>query len=143
MHLLFNILLDGEPFNYFFFSSRRRHTRCALVTGVQTCALPIYAPKPGLNMTKRQESKYKINRRLGENLWGRAKTPIHKREYQPGQHGPQRHKPTDYGTQLMPTQRLKGYYGHLDAEPLRRSHTGGTPHNGSNVRNTSIYVEYH
>src|SRR3546814_939245 len=28
---------------FFFFSSRRRHTRCALVTGVQTCALPIYA----------------------------------------------------------------------------------------------------
>src|SRR3546814_7370042 len=28
----------------FFFSSRRRHTRCALVTGVQTCALPIYRP---------------------------------------------------------------------------------------------------
>src|SRR3546814_17324493 len=28
---------------HFFFSSRRRHTRCALVTGVQTCALPIYA----------------------------------------------------------------------------------------------------
>src|SRR3546814_9530391 len=27
---------------FFFFSSRRRHTRCALVTGVQTCALPIY-----------------------------------------------------------------------------------------------------
>src|SRR3546814_2592615 len=30
-------------FFLFFFSSRRRHTRCALVTGVQTCALPIYA----------------------------------------------------------------------------------------------------
>src|SRR3546814_4769667 len=29
-------------FLFFFFSSRRRHTRCALVTGVQTCALPIY-----------------------------------------------------------------------------------------------------
>src|SRR3546814_8750571 len=29
-------------FCFFFFSSRRRHTRCALVTGVQTCALPIY-----------------------------------------------------------------------------------------------------
>src|SRR3546814_3411604 len=28
--------------SFFFFSSRRRHTRCALVTGVQTCALPIY-----------------------------------------------------------------------------------------------------
>src|SRR3546814_3082134 len=34
----------------FFFSSRRRHTRCALVTGVQTCALPIYA-KPHLGGT--------------------------------------------------------------------------------------------
>src|SRR3546814_11885707 len=31
-------------FCFFFFSSRRRHTRCALVTGVQTCALPIYPP---------------------------------------------------------------------------------------------------
>src|SRR3546814_10744097 len=30
---------------FFFFSSRRRHTRCALVTGVQTCALPISAPR--------------------------------------------------------------------------------------------------
>src|SRR3546814_9978674 len=29
-------------FCFFFFSSRRRHTRCALVTGVQTCALPIW-----------------------------------------------------------------------------------------------------
>src|SRR3546814_1994160 len=31
--------------SYFFFSSRRRHTRCALVTGVQTCALPICSVK--------------------------------------------------------------------------------------------------
>src|SRR3546814_1017375 len=31
---------------FFFFSSRRRHTRCALVTGVQTCALPIYQAMP-------------------------------------------------------------------------------------------------
>src|SRR3546814_8307818 len=31
---------------FFFFSSRRRHTRCALVTGVQTCALPIYLNQP-------------------------------------------------------------------------------------------------
>src|SRR3546814_4823904 len=29
-------------FDFFFFSSRRRHTRCALVTGVQTCALPVW-----------------------------------------------------------------------------------------------------
>src|SRR3546814_20759892 len=33
-------------FLFFFFSSRRRHTRCALVTGVQTCALPILPPRP-------------------------------------------------------------------------------------------------
>src|SRR3546814_19264691 len=33
-------------FVFFFFSSRRRHTRCALVTGVQTCALPIYVSLP-------------------------------------------------------------------------------------------------
>src|SRR3546814_4541653 len=32
-------------FIFFFFSSRRRHTRCALVTGVQTCALPISLPR--------------------------------------------------------------------------------------------------
>ena len=32
-------------------------------------------------MSKRQESKYKINRRLGENLWGREKSPVNKREY--------------------------------------------------------------
>src|SRR3546814_7021302 len=35
-------------FFFFFFSSRRRHTRCALVTGVQTCALPIFEVKPRL-----------------------------------------------------------------------------------------------
>src|SRR3546814_7330564 len=37
---------------YFFFSSRRRHTRCALVTGVQTCALPIYRAKRSRSATK-------------------------------------------------------------------------------------------
>src|SRR3546814_6940687 len=34
---------------FFFFSSRRRHTRCALVTGVQTCALPIFWLNPDLS----------------------------------------------------------------------------------------------
>src|SRR3546814_4605284 len=43
---LFNsvLLCPYLLFCLFFFSSRRRHTRCALVTGVQTCALPIFAP---------------------------------------------------------------------------------------------------
>ena len=58
-------------------------------------------------MTKRAESKYKINRRLGVNLWGRPKSPINKREYGPGQHGQRRKKATDYGTQLMAKQKLQ------------------------------------
>ena len=62
-------------------------------------------------MTKRAESKYKINRRLGVNLWGRPKSPINKREYGPGQHGQRRKKPSDFGVQLMAKQKLKGYYG--------------------------------
>ncbi|MBD0273104.1 MAG: 30S ribosomal protein S4, partial [Acetobacteraceae bacterium] len=65
-------------------------------------------------MTKRLESKYKINRRLGVNLWGRAKSPITKRETIPGQHGARRkQKPTDFGVQLMAKQKLKGYYGNI------------------------------
>src|SRR3546814_5848769 len=40
-------LCGSVLFVVFFFSSRRRHTRCALVTGVQTCALPIWARASG------------------------------------------------------------------------------------------------
>src|SRR3546814_9582034 len=36
------VCVMSESHSCFFFSSRRRHTRCALVTGVQTCALPIF-----------------------------------------------------------------------------------------------------
>lgn len=64
-------------------------------------------------MTKRTESKYKINRRLGVNLWGRPKSPINKREYGPGQHGQRRKKPSDFGVQLMAKQKLRGYYGNI------------------------------
>ena len=39
-------------------------------------------------MTKRSESKYKIDRRMGQNIWGRPKSPVNRREYGPGQHGP-------------------------------------------------------
>ncbi|MBP7670319.1 30S ribosomal protein S4 [Ferrovibrio sp. MS7] len=73
-------------------------------------------------MTKRLESKYKINRRLNENLWGRAKSPINKRAYPPGQHGQKRKKPTDYGVQLMAKQRLKGYYGNITEKQFRRAY---------------------
>lgn len=71
-------------------------------------------------MTKRTESKYKINRRLGVNLWGRAKSPVNKREYGPGQHGQRRKKPSDYGVQLMAKQKLKGYYGNISERSFLR-----------------------
>ena len=71
-------------------------------------------------MTKRAESKYKINRRLGVNLWGRPKSPLNKREYGPGQHGQRRKKPSDFGTQLMAKQKLKGYYGNIGERQFRK-----------------------
>jgi small subunit ribosomal protein S4 len=71
-------------------------------------------------VSKRLNSKYKIDRRLGVNLWGRAKSPLTKREYGPGQHGQRRKKPTDYGTQLMAKQKLKGYYGNIGERQFHR-----------------------
>jgi small subunit ribosomal protein S4 len=71
-------------------------------------------------MTKRAESKYKINRRLVVNLGGRPKSPINKREYGPGQHGQRRKKATDFGTQLMAKQKLRGYYGNISEKQFRR-----------------------
>jgi len=77
--------------------------------------------KKGLQaMTKRLESKYKINRRLGVNLWGRSKSPINKREYGPGQHGQRRKKPSDFGVQLMAKQKLKGYYGNISEKQFQK-----------------------
>ena len=70
--------------------------------------------------SKREEPKYKINRRLNLNLWGRAKSPINRREYGPGQHGQRRKKPTDYGNQLTAKQKLKGYYGNIGERQFRR-----------------------
>jgi small subunit ribosomal protein S4 len=74
----------------------------------------------GSDMSKRQESKYKIDRRLNVNLWGRAKSPISKREYGPGQHGQRRKKPSEFGLQLMAKQKLKGYYGNIGERQFRR-----------------------
>lgn len=71
-------------------------------------------------MSKRQSSKYKIDRRLGVNLWGRAKSSINNRDYPPGQHGQRRRKPSDFGTQLMAKQKLKGYYGNIGEKKFRR-----------------------
>lgn len=69
---------------------------------------------------KRQEAKYKIDRRLGCNLWGRPKSPFNIRQSGPGMHGARRGKPTDYGIQLMAKQKLKGYYGNIGEKQFRR-----------------------
>jgi small subunit ribosomal protein S4 len=72
-------------------------------------------------MSRRDSSKYKINRRLGVNLWGRQKSPLNRnRDYGPGQHGQRRKKPSDYGVQLMAKQKLKGYYGNIGERQFRR-----------------------
>ena len=65
-------------------------------------------------MTKRTSAKYKLDRRMGENIWGRPKSPVNRREYGPGQHGQRRKgKLSDYGVQLRAKQKLKGYYGDI------------------------------
>jgi small subunit ribosomal protein S4 len=71
-------------------------------------------------MTKRATSKYKINRRLGVNLWGRPKSPVNKRDTPPGQHGQRRPKQSDYGLQLAAKQKLRGYYGNIGERQFRR-----------------------
>ena len=86
-------------------------------------------------MSKRHESKYKINRRLGENLWGRAKSPVNKREYGPGQHGQRRKKPTDFGVQLMAKQKLKFYYGNITERQFRKIYTEAIRKKGDTSEN--------
>ena len=72
-------------------------------------------------MTKRAEAKYKIDRRMGENIWGRPKSPYNKREYGPGQHGQRRKgKATDFGTQLKAKQKVKGYYGNISERQFHK-----------------------
>ena len=72
-------------------------------------------------MTKRTSAKHKIDRRMGENIWGRPKSPVNRREYGPGQHGQRRKgKMSDFGLQLRAKQKLKGYYGDLTEKQFKR-----------------------
>ncbi len=65
-------------------------------------------------MSKRHSAKHKLDRRMGENIWGRPKSPVNRREYGPGQHGQRRKgRPSDFGVQLRAKQKLKGYYGNI------------------------------
>ena len=86
-------------------------------------------------MSKRINAKYKIERRLGTSLWGRAKSPFNKREYGPGQHGQSHSKPTDYGIQLRAKQRLKGYYGNVSEKQLRKYYAEAIRRRGDTSEN--------
>ncbi|MCE3006422.1 MAG: 30S ribosomal protein S4 [Alphaproteobacteria bacterium] len=71
-------------------------------------------------MSKRHAVKYKISRRLGENLWGRAKDPINRRAYGPGQHGHAKKKLSNFGTQLRAKQKMKAYYGNITEKQFHK-----------------------
>ena len=74
-------------------------------------------------MSKRHSAKYKIDRAMGENLWGRARYPVNKRSYGPGQHGQRRkQKVSDFGLQLKAKQKLKGYYANLTEKQFRKTY---------------------
>ena len=71
-------------------------------------------------MTKRLNSKHKVDRRLKVNLWGRPKSPFNTRAYGPGKHGQTKtSKPSDYGIQLQAKQKLKAYYGNINERQFR------------------------
>src|SRR5271154_3398282 len=93
-------------------------------------------------MSKRIEAKYKINRRLGVNLWGRSKSPLNKgRENPPGQHGARRKKPSDFGTQLTAKQTLKGYYGNVSEKQFRKLYDEAVRRRGDTSENLIELLE--
>jgi small subunit ribosomal protein S4 len=92
-------------------------------------------------MSKRPQAKHKIDRRLGVNLWGRAKSPFNKREYGPGQHGQNRKKPTDYGTQLQAKQKLRGYYANIGERRFYRYYEEAIRRRGDSGHNLIELLE--
>ncbi len=87
-------------------------------------------------MSKRHSAKHKIDRRLGENIWGRPKSPVNKREYGPGQHGQRRKsKVSDFGVQLRAKQKLKGYYGDVTEKQFKRAYTEAARIKGDTSQN--------
>jgi small subunit ribosomal protein S4 len=87
-------------------------------------------------MSKRQSAKYKLDRRMGENIWGRPKSPVNKREYGPGQHGQRRKsKVSDYGIQLRAKQKLKGYYGDITEKQFKGLYQEGDRMKGDTSQN--------
>jgi small subunit ribosomal protein S4 len=92
-------------------------------------------------MSKRASAKFKIDRRLGVNLWGRSKSPINRRSYGPGQHGQRRKKPSDFGIQLMAKQKLKGYYGNIGERQFRKLYAEAVRRRGDTGENLIQLLE--
>lgn len=95
-------------------------------------------------MSKRHAVKYKISRRLGESLWGRAKDPVHRRNYAPGQHGVAskgKKKLSDYGTQLQAKQKLKSYYGNITEKQFFRLYEEARRLKGDSSENLIALLE--
>ena len=93
-------------------------------------------------MSKRQSAKYKLDRRMGENIWGRPKSPINQRQYGPGQHGQRRkQKISDFGLQLRAKQKLKGYYGNLTEKQFSRTYNEAARRKGNTSENLIALLE--
>jgi small subunit ribosomal protein S4 len=93
-------------------------------------------------MSKRQSAKYKIDRRMGENIWGRPKSPINARSYGPGQHGQRRkQKISDFGLQLRAKQKLKGYYGNLTEKQFSGIYAEAARRKGNTSENLIALLE--
>ncbi|MEA3047842.1 MAG: small subunit ribosomal protein [Sphingomonadales bacterium] len=87
-------------------------------------------------MTKRTSAKYKLDRRMGENVFGRPKSPVNRREYGPGQHGQRRKgKVSDFGIQLRAKQKLRGYYGDVTEKQFKRAYTEAAKMKGDTGQN--------
>jgi small subunit ribosomal protein S4 len=87
-------------------------------------------------MSKRHSSKYKLDRRMGENIWGRPKSPVNQRSYGPGQHGQRRkNKVSDFGLQLRAKQKLKGYYGNITEKQFSKTYEEASRRKGSSSEN--------
>src|SRR3982751_3205594 len=87
-------------------------------------------------MSKRHSAKHKLDRRMGENIWGRPKSPVNKREYGPGQHGQRRKgKVSDFGLQLKAKQKLKGYYGDVTEKQFKKAYTEASRMKGDTSQN--------
>ncbi|MXP13997.1 30S ribosomal protein S4 [Altererythrobacter confluentis] len=87
-------------------------------------------------MSKRKSAKYKLDRRMGENIWGRPNSPVNKRSYGPGQHGQRRKsKVSDFGLQLRAKQKLKGYYGDVTEKQFKSTYTEASRIKGDTGQN--------